>query len=330
MDIVACYAQSLSLGHTLLCKNIRSCTITAYIDAISSLFKSHPYGLKDPTKSSTGTSKTKLVAKVIGEHRRWESMPNRREPVTKSMLLWMLNSAQPHDSCSLQAALADWALLALHFGFRLSEFLQTKDNITRKKIQRNIDGLPQAFILSDIKFFGHGKQHLVINHSSRVNPLTVESFSITWRYQKNLQNGEHKLMTRNDKNTKLCTVRAMLRICHRATVLCIQQSTPLAVYQSPHGKPTFITHKHMETMIRLAAYKTYKLKKKADLAKFSCHSLRVGACVMLHIAGFSTDDIKFELRWRSDSFRDYLRNVVSTASAKTMAITNFDPDEVNF
>ena len=86
----------------------------------------------------------------------------------------------------------------------------------------------------------------------------------------------------------------------------------------------------METMICLAAYKTYKIKKKADLAKFSFHSLRVGACVMLHIAGFSTDDIKFELRWRSDSFRDYLRNVVSTASAKTMALTNFDPDEVNF
>ena len=83
-------------------------------------------------------------------------------------------------------------------------------------------------------------------------------------------------------------------------------------------------------MLRLAAYKTYKIKQKCDLARFSCHSLRVGACVMLHIAGFSTDSIKFELRWRSDSFRDYLRNVVSIAAVKSTALTKFDPDKVNF
>ena len=107
MDIVACYAQSLSLGHTLLCKNIRSSTITAYIDAISSLFKAHPYGLKDPKKSPIGAGKTKLIAKVIGEHRRWESMPNRRDPVTKFMIIWMLSSVPPHNAGSLKSPLAD-------------------------------------------------------------------------------------------------------------------------------------------------------------------------------------------------------------------------------
>ena len=51
---------------------------------------------------------------------------------------------------------------------------------------------------------------------------------------------------------------------------------------------------------------------------------------MLHIANFSTDSIKFELRWRSDSFRDYLRNVVSIAAIKSTALTKFDPDKVNY
>ena len=330
MDVVGCYAQSLSLGHTLLCKNIKASTITAYIDAVSSFFTSHPYGLKDPTARPTGTGKTKLIAKVISEHRRWETMPNRREPVTKSMLIWIITTASLYPTSSLQAALADWAILAIHFGLRLSEFLQTQDNINRKKIQRNLDGRPQAFILTDVQFFGQGKQLLHLDHAKVIDPTQIESFSLTWRYQKNLQNGEHKLMTRNDTNPKLCTVRAILRICHRAAFLRNHNIAPLAIYQSPNGHPAFISHKHMENIIRLAAYKTYKIKRKCDLARFSCHSLRVGACVMLHIAGFSTDSIKFELRWRSDSFRDYLRNVVSIAAAKSTALTKFDPDKVNF
>ena len=143
MDVVACYAQSLSLGHTLLYKNIKASTITAYIEAVSLFFAAQPHGLKDPTTWPTGTRKTKLIAKVISEHRRWEKMPNRREPVTKSMLVWILTIASLYTSSSLEAALADWALLAIHFGFRLSEFLQTQDNINRKKIQRNLDGRPQ-------------------------------------------------------------------------------------------------------------------------------------------------------------------------------------------
>ena len=86
----------------------------------------------------------------------------------------------------------------------------------------------------------------------------------------------------------------------------------------------------MENAIKQAARKVYNIKNKTDLSRFSCHSLRVGACVMLHIAGFSAESIKFELRWRSDSFRDYLRNVISIAAAKGLALTDFDPDKVNF
>ena len=51
---------------------------------------------------------------------------------------------------------------------------------------------------------------------------------------------------------------------------------------------------------------------------------------MLHDAGFTADDIKFELRWRSDAFRDYLRNILSMATNKSLSLQNFDPDKVEF
>ena len=109
----------------------------------------------------------------------------------------------PH---SLIAALADWCILALFFGFRLAEFLQLQSNIRIKHIPRNHDGLPQAFILSDITFYGPQKTVLRLKHRHPADPSSVVGFAIRWRYQKNMQNGEVKLMFRNDYNPSLCTV----------------------------------------------------------------------------------------------------------------------------
>ena len=50
--------------------------------------------------------------------------------------------------------------------------------------------------------------------------------------------------------------------------------------------------------------RVYNITDKKELAKFTYHSIRVGACVALHAAGEDGDLIKFWLRWRSDSFRD--------------------------
>ena len=139
-------------------------------------------------------------------------MPNRREPVTKFMLLCIIRRSQGHPPHSMIAVLADWCLLDIYFSFRLSEFLQLQHNIRSNKIQCNADGLPQAFILSDITFYGPQKRVLHLYHSRPVDPSRVTGFPLRWRYQKNLQNGEVKIMVRNDRNPILCSVRAILRI----------------------------------------------------------------------------------------------------------------------
>ena len=217
----------------------------------------------------------------------------------------------------------------MFLGLRLSEFLQLKENAERGLLQTNLDGLPQAFILADVSFFGPRKEILHVDHTSAAHYDKISGFSIRWRYQKNLQNGETKMLVRNTRTPALCPVRAMLRICHRVVMLRVPSSWPLAVYQSSRGPCCLLNHKQMETLIKQAAKAVYKLTPK-NLQKFSVHSLRVGACVMLHVAGFSADDIKFELRWRSDAFRDYLRNVLSTATAKTRSLQDFDPDDIPF
>ena len=64
-------------------------------------------------------------------------------------------------------------------------------------------------------------------------------------------------------------------------------------------------------MMRSLASKVYSLnpiKEKVALSKWSAHSLRVGACTILHAMGFTENQIKFILQWQSSAFMVYLRS----------------------
>ena len=77
-------------------------------------------------------------------------MPNRREPVTKGMLQWIFNLALLPTTTNQVRALAYWCVLGIYFGFRLAEYLQTQQDLRHKKLLKNKDGLPQAFIAAHI------------------------------------------------------------------------------------------------------------------------------------------------------------------------------------
>jgi hypothetical protein len=84
----------------------------------------------------------------------------------------------------------------------------------------------------------------------------------------------------------------------------------------------------VENTMQELASKTYKLdpiRHKAELQRWSCHSLRVGACTILHSMGLTGTQIKWLLQWRSDAFMAYLRNLAVTANQQVLA---FDKAEV--
>lgn len=62
---------------------------------------------------------------------------------------------------------------------------------------------------------------------------------------------------------------------------------------------------------------------------WSSHSLRVDACTTLYTMGFHEKEIKHLLRWKSNAFMPYLRNLAitsrrhNTAIEDTSAIPNF-------
>lgn len=77
-------------------------------------------------------------------------------------------------------------------------------------------------------------------------------------------------------------------------------------------------------------YSLDPVKHKKELQLWSAHSFRVGACTLLHAMGYTGTEIKFLLRWRSDTFMDYLRNmtILSERHAETIDKASVMPNLV--
>lgn len=320
---LAMYAQHLGTGNSLHCKSIKAATIQQYIQSVASflaLFGEHP---RDYRKEiSTDTRLSQVLTSVFDEIKRWESVPNRREPFTLEMLADMTahSAVAGCGEDSLQVALADWFECGLFAGLRLSEWAQEAQHSSMEAYKRNFKKQAGAFCLGDIGFESNtrARYSAVEAVSPTCAGIQMTRCWITFRTQKNGKNGEKRLFTFNPRGGK-CFVSAMLPIVQRFIRICGagDVTTPLALYKNGSGhQPRFITSVDIEKAMREVASRVYNLdpkKDKAALQLWSAHSLRVGACVILHAMGFTETQIKWLLRWSSDAFMVYLRNTAILA-----------------
>ena len=136
---------------------------------------------------------------------------------------------------------------------------------------------------------------------------------VRFRYQKNLVNGQKIKQTKNKTNPKFCGVRAAARIRERARRLNSSAKETLAKFKDKSGAVVHITNSTIAKHLQQCARKAHGIRYKRALAKWSVHSICVGACVSLSEAGKGSPFIQIRLRWRSLAFRDYLRNAITLA-----------------
>jgi hypothetical protein len=148
---------------------------------------------------------------------------------------------------------------------------------------------------------------------------------LRWRTQKNGDNGDKRMFTQSNADN-YSWIKFLYSIVKRFVALCgpTDLITPLSVYKHPNGNVYLLTAVDVERVMRDVAARVYNLDPttptgKAALQKWSCHSLRVGACVLLHTMGFTEPQIKWILRWRSDAFMVYLRNITNLSDNHTHA-----------
>ena len=115
-------------------------------------------------------------------------MPNRREPVTKYKVGYLIDKGASKHSDNYVAATADWLILGLQAGFRKVEWDQERTRVNKHgTYKRNIDGSSSAFIKSDFEFHDHKGKRL--DHTKPILIDEVSTIRLTWRYQKNQDNG---------------------------------------------------------------------------------------------------------------------------------------------
>jgi hypothetical protein len=127
----------------------------------------------------------------------------------------------------------------------------------------------------------------------------------------------------------ICGCRASIRIVERASLLNLPPDHPVCVFTDNGtltGRVRFVTESHIANCLKMLARAEYGITKASELALYTSHSVRVGACVALHAAGVNQMDIMHALRWRSMSFWNYLRNLPCQAARSMQAVRDFDPN----
>ena len=326
---LALYSVHLATGNSVSCRSTKAATIEKYIRSVAKFCaRSNP---RDPRKlDQTHKSLAPAIQGVITEVQRWEDIPDRREPFTVEMLRYLLalRDSQPHlyDRDSSLAAMINWASAGLYDGFRLSEWAQPNGHSDLTNPHLNIKGDSCAFCIADIRFLSDDKISIPIEQVITLDSLspTVGRTFVRYRTQNNRKNGEERQHTRNASPTAPCHVTSCIHIVHRFVRLVGHQpNIPLCVYRHTDGSIRYLTASIIESTFRMAAANVYKLDPVKDgvhLRRWSAHSMRVGACVILHGMGFTDTQIQFLLRWTSNAFYVYLRNIAGLAHKQNRAL----------
>jgi hypothetical protein len=113
---------------------------------------------------------------------------------------------------------------------------------------------------------------------------------------------------------------------------------PVAFCRTKKAPLLYITGSRIATLLREAVKKVRPSTSADDLKKYSAHSLRVWACVLLDKAGMFPSFIQKRLHWLGDSLKMYLCDTkaiqdkhlaaLQLASSNVMALIGTPPDDI--
>ena len=299
--IAAVYIMFLYFGMNYKNKEtIRSSTVTQYSVAINALFTLR--GFKPPIEPSNPNN---LGGIIIINRKREEEISVQRNPLSMKIYAHLLVQATSSKSTDSEASLlANCTTLGMALGMRASEFSQTSPRKIDYHVYPSGKKVIKAFIADDFVFLDSSGDVIVdLDESS-----TPRKVRVTWRIQKNRRNGQDITLASNEDHPQVCPVRAAMNMVLRARRLGQPDSLPVACYRSKKGDRVYITASRIAFLFRAAAKAVHPNLTKAELSKYSAHSLRVWACVLLDEAGMPPEFIKARLRWMGNSFRMYLRD----------------------
>ena len=168
----------------------------------------------------------------------------------------------------------------------------------------------RAFVPDDFEFYDkNGRRILTIDETSLDN---LGHMFAQWKRQKNGQNGQKRMIQADHKHPRLCPVRNALLLILRKMRLGHSMLLPIAIFKNKKGEIKYLTGSKIAEVLQKAAKAVHPDLSETEIKKFTAHSIRVWACVLLDEAGKSPDFIKNKLRWMGESYRIYLRDTAKS------------------
>ena len=324
--LLACYTAFLATGHAIGLKSIKSGTVDGYLLTIKKFLKNFDEQSDRDARMFTGAAVIAApIKKIIDEMKRFEKQPNRREPWTLQLQARLFKESEDEQDDSLAKAGFQWFSCVLPAGCRRIEWCQPyASRDPAKEPELNIRNETYAFCADDVRFLGIGHRRLTTPYAIQ-NRDEVHYVEITFRVQKNGVNGEVKRFARNVRSPFLNAVVHWIIILERFDRLVglDNKTRPLAIYYDyAKGKTLNICSDDSKSLLQNTVRLEYGITDPKELSKWTNHSIRVGMACILQSQGKPGDYIQRALRWCSETWKLYTRNLWSESIDLSNTMTN--------
>ena len=310
-DLFACYTVTLLNGDTIKQKKIKVTTMRGYLKAATQWMCNNGIDYQFSMQSDSN------AAKLLKAQKSYETLPARRLPLTPAMVFEAVSViSEGSDNLSKLAAFSNWVAVGRHTGNRAQEFAQEKEDTVQYYVLPDGTQVPRSLTRDYIVFLDKDNNPIELG----VDDSLIVAVELRYEIQKNRDNNQKISYSRNKEHPKYCIVENMMKICYRAAQLGQPNHLPVNVYRDDDGITKYMTSDDVTELIRIIAKKVMPDITDEELSLYSCHSIRVTACVLLHEAGKDGTYIKLRLRWNSECFQIYLRNTATIRAQHTEAL----------
>ena len=111
----------------------------------------------DPEKPRDQWKEHPLLEIIYKDTKNWQGMSKRQDPITKSMIIWLIESVAGKDPDCSTSALCDFLIMGIQTGWRGVEWAQPKDPTRHgfykyDKPSSPFENRVYALCIEDIKF----------------------------------------------------------------------------------------------------------------------------------------------------------------------------------
>jgi len=295
---------------------VRSKTAHGYADAVNLLFRLRGFTL--PANFNDAANETMIIVKNFHKEEKIASQLSLLDNKMFAQLQTKATKSKSDDP--IDNLMFNITALGRYIGPRASEFAQKKQSAADFHTYPSGQQVIKSFVLSDFICFDRDGDH--INEGTEDALAMAHSVRITWRIQKNRQNGQSIMLAADMKNPILCPVCNAMLMVMRARRLNQPRDMPVCVYSTNKNDMLYLTGAKVAQLFRGAVKSIRRDIPDNEAKRYSAHSLRVWACVLLDEAGKSPEFIKKCLRWMGDSFRMYLRDTFVINRQHSAALEN--------